>query len=200
MTSSEDRGTSLTLLDRVRLHCQGQGDPEACERFVELYQPLVYGRCVRMGLQAADAEDVTHEVFLRVLNNLDHFKRQRTGSFRRYLTKVIQSGVMDFLRLRRRANERQLGSGLEEIAAPVPDPEDITATEVHQSAVELLREQYGGTEKTLEAVRLRLVARMPAKQVGVLLGMTEGAVNTATCRMKKLMRERFADLVAEDGA
>ena len=63
-----------------------------------------------------------------------------------------------------------------------------------------MRAVFSGSEKTLEAVRLRLVAKMPAKQVGALLGMTEGAVNTATCRMKKLIRERFADLVPEAGA
>jgi RNA polymerase sigma-70 factor (ECF subfamily) len=194
MSSSGDGSTSLTLLARVRWH-QEQADPEACERFVLLYRPIV-----RLGLQAADAEDVTQEVLIRVLHNLDRFERQRTGSFRRYLTQAVRSGVLDFLRSRRRANERQVGSGLEEIAAPVPEPEDISVAEVHHSALELLRQQYGGTEKTLEAVRLRLVARMPARQVGALLGMSEGAVNTATCRKKKLMRERFADLVAEDGA
>jgi len=199
MTISGGGATSLTLLERVRLH-RHQPDPEACGRFVLLYRPIVYARCLRTGLQAADAEDVTHEVLLRVLNNLDHFERRRTGSFRRYLTTAVRSGVLDFLRSRRRANESQAGSGLEAIAAPVPEPEAVTTTEIQQSAMELLREQYGGTEKTLEAVRLRLVARMPARQVGVLLGMTEGAVNTATCRMKKLIRERFADLIPEDGA
>jgi len=200
MPESPDGATSLTLLDRVRQHRQDRADPEACEHFVRLYRPIVYARCVRMGLQAADAEDVTHEVLLRVLNNLDHFERQRTGSFRRYLATAVRSGVLDLLRSRARVHERQVGSGLEAIAARPAEPDEITAAEVHQSAVELLREQYGGSEKTLEAVRLRLVAKMPAKQVGALLGMTEGAVNTATCRMKKLIRERFQDLVPEDGA
>jgi RNA polymerase sigma-70 factor (ECF subfamily) len=195
--SSGDGATSVSLLARVRWH-QQQADPEACERFVLLYRPIVYARCVRLGLQAADAEDVAQEVLLRLLSNLDHFQRQRTGSFRRYLSTAVRSGVLDFLRSRRRVNEQQVGSGLEEIAAVVPEPEDITVAEVHHSALELLRQQYGGTEKTLEAVRLRLVAGMPAKQVGALLGMSEGAVNTATCRMKKLIRERFADLIPED--
>lgn len=199
MTDSPDGATSLTLLERVRLHRQDRADPEACERFVQLYRPIVYARCVRMGLQAADAEDVTHEVLLRVLNGLEHFERQRTGSFRRYLSIAVRSAVLDLVRSRKAANELQLGSGMEAITARPEGPAEITVAEVHQSAMELLREQYGGSEKTLEAVRLRLVARMPAKQVGAMLGMSEGAVNTATCRMKKLIRERFADLVAEDG-
>ena len=54
--SSGDGATSLTLLQRVRLHQRHQADPAACERFVLLYRPIVFARCVRMRLQAADAE------------------------------------------------------------------------------------------------------------------------------------------------
>jgi RNA polymerase sigma factor (sigma-70 family) len=199
MTDAEG-ATSLTLLDRVRLHRRERPDPEACERFAQLYRPIVFARCVRMGLQPADAEDVTHEVLLRLLDGLVHFERRRAGSFRRYLTMAARSGVLDLIRSRGRANERQIGSGLEAIPARPEEPEEVTVGEIRRSAMELLRERFGGDERTLEAVRLRLAAGMPAKQVGALLGMTEGAVNTATCRMKKLIRERFADLIPEDEA
>jgi RNA polymerase sigma factor (sigma-70 family) len=107
--------------------------------------------------------------------------------------------VLDFLRSRARAHERQADSGLE-IAARPAEPEEITAAEIRQGALELLRQECGVDERLAEVVRLRLVARLPAKQVGELLGMSEGAVHTATCRMKKLLRERFKGFLPEDGA
>jgi RNA polymerase sigma-70 factor (ECF subfamily) len=186
--------TSLTLLEQVRAHCRHQSDPEACARFVRLYRPLVYRRCVCMGLQAADAEDVTQEVLLEVLNGLDTFQRQRPGSFRLWLNHKVRWRVLDCLR-RALANERQLDSGVE-IAARAAEVEEITASEVR---LELLLQEAGIDEKLADLVRLRLLAKMPAKQVGELLGMNEGAVNTATCRVKKTLRERFRDLL-EDGA
>jgi RNA polymerase sigma-70 factor (ECF subfamily) len=199
MTTPGEILTSLTLFERVRSHRRHQSDPEACERFVRLYRPLVYGRCVRMGLQAADAEDVTQEVLLEVLDRLDTFERQRPGSFRRFLNQAVCWRVQDFQRRRARANERRLDSGLE-IAAGPAEPEEITASEVRLGALELLLQEAGIDEKLAELVRLRLVAKMPAKQVGEQMKMSEGAVNTATCRVKKMLRERFRDLLVEEGA
>jgi RNA polymerase sigma-70 factor (ECF subfamily) len=199
MSNGEDALTSLTLFERLRAHRCHQNDPEACERFVRLYGPLVHARCVRMGLQPADADDVTQEVLIEVLDRLDQFERQRPGSFRAYLNRAVRWRVLDFLRWRARANERQADSGLE-IAARPAEPEEITATEIRQGALELLRQECGVDERLAEVVRLRLVARLPARQVGELLGMSEGAVNTATCRMKKLLRERFKGFLPEDGS
>jgi RNA polymerase sigma factor (sigma-70 family) len=150
-------------------------------------------------LQDADAEDVTQEVLLEVLDRLDTFERQRPGSFRLFLNRAVRWRVLDFLRRRARANERQPDSGVE-IAARAAGPEEITASEVRLGALELLRQEAGIDEKLAEVVRLRLVAKMPAKQVGELMGMSEGAVNTATCRVKKMLRERFRDLLVEGGA
>jgi RNA polymerase sigma-70 factor (ECF subfamily) len=198
MTAPGEILTSLTLFERVRSHRRHKSDPEAVERFVRLYRPLVYGRCLCLGLQAADAEDVTQEVLLEVLDGLDTFERQRPGSFRVYVNHKVRWRVLDFLRRRAHANERQLDSGVE-IAAPAAAEAGIAASEVRQGALELLRQEGGIDEKLAEVVRLRLVAKMPAKQVGELLGMSEGAVNTATCRVKKMLRERCRDLL-EDGA
>jgi RNA polymerase sigma factor (sigma-70 family) len=199
MTPSGDGPTSLTLLQRVRLHQRHRADPEASERFVAVYEPLIRRRCLRMGLQPADADDVSHDVLLRVLDRLDLFERRRTGSFRKYLANAVRWAVLDLRRARAEANELQPGSAIEEIAAPPEkDEEEISTVEVREGALELLREHYKGNERTLEAVRLRLVARMPAREVGERLGMSEGAVNTATCRVKRLMRERFGDLLPED--
>src|SRR5262245_50490758 len=199
MTSPGEILTSLTLFERVRSHRRHRSDPEACERFVRLYRPLVYGRCLRLGLQAADAEDVTQEVLLEVLDRLDTFQRQRPGSFRLYLNRAVRWRVLDLLRRRARANERQPDSGVE-IAARAAEPEEITASEARLGTLSLLLQEAGIDERLAEVVRLRLVARMPAKRVGELMGMSEGAVNTATCRVKKMLLERFRDLLVEDGA
>jgi RNA polymerase sigma-70 factor (ECF subfamily) len=199
MTTPGEILTSLTLFERVRSHRRHQSDPEACERFVRLYRPFVHNRCVRRGLQAADAEDVTQEVLWEVLDGLDKFEWQRPGSFRLYLDHKVRWRVLDFLRRRARTNERQLDSGVE-IAARASEAEEITASEAPLGALERLRQKAGIDQKLMEVVRLRLVEKMPAKQVGEQMEMSEGAVNTATCRVKKILRERCRDLLVEDGA
>jgi RNA polymerase sigma factor (sigma-70 family) len=137
MTPSGDGSTSMTLLQRVRLHRRHRADPEACERFVAVYAPLIRRRCLRMGLQPADADDVSHDVLLRVLDRIDLFERRRTGSFRKYLANAVRWAVLDFRRTRAEANEHQAGSALAEVEASAPAEEEISDGEVRQGALEL---------------------------------------------------------------
>src|SRR5262249_2315434 len=83
--------TSLTVLARVRAH-----DETAWGRLVSLYGPLVYGWCLRAGLQAADAADVGQEVFAAVARNIPSFRRDRPGdSFRGWLYVITRSKISD---------------------------------------------------------------------------------------------------------
>ena len=62
--------TSPTLLWRVG---QGSQDQEAWEIFVACYGPKIRNWCRQRGLQAADAEDVTQDVLLRLARALKTF-------------------------------------------------------------------------------------------------------------------------------
>src|SRR5437868_592372 len=55
---SDSRLTSLSLLQRAR-----QKEPDAWQRLVILYEPLVRHWCRRGGVAAQDIADVTQEVF-----------------------------------------------------------------------------------------------------------------------------------------
>ncbi len=53
------------------------GDEPSLREFVQRFQGLVFGLCVRMLRHREDAEDVAQEVFLRVFRNLDRWDQQR---------------------------------------------------------------------------------------------------------------------------
>src|SRR5262249_48830287 len=88
---SKGSATSLTLLERVR-----RRDQAAWERLVSLYTPLVYHWCLRHGLQPADAEEVSQEVFLAVARGIGDFRHDREGdSFRGWLRTITRNKVCD---------------------------------------------------------------------------------------------------------
>ncbi len=58
VTSGSSSSTSTSLLGRVKSR-----DPDAWERFVKLYSPLVYRWARQVGLQESDASDLAQEVF-----------------------------------------------------------------------------------------------------------------------------------------
>ncbi|MDP1564243.1 MAG: sigma-70 family RNA polymerase sigma factor [Pirellulaceae bacterium] len=72
--SSGSRGSSMSLLDRVRMH-----DPAAWRELVELYGPLIGYWCRKAGLQPADVADVTQAVFMAVSRRLPDFRNTHSA-------------------------------------------------------------------------------------------------------------------------
>ena len=62
--------TRESLLIRVR----DPEDREAWERFVEIYQPIVFRLARRRGLQSADAEDLCQRVLLSISTAIADWK------------------------------------------------------------------------------------------------------------------------------
>ncbi len=101
--------TSTTLLDRVGASPR---DQVAWARFVGLYGPKIRVWCRRWGLQAADVEDVTQDVLLRLAQKLGAFRYDPTRSFRGWLHTVTHNVLAGFIADRKRQCS---GSGDEEV-------------------------------------------------------------------------------------
>ncbi len=62
---NESDSISTSLLEQVRAD-----RPEAWERLVDLYSPLIYRWCRQAGMAEHDAADLLQEVFSAVLSHL----------------------------------------------------------------------------------------------------------------------------------
>lgn len=63
--------------ERALVAALRRGDPSAPAVFVERYQGVVYGLCLRMMGHRQDAEDVTQETFLRAFRGMGGFDVDR---------------------------------------------------------------------------------------------------------------------------
>src|SRR5947209_6715519 len=140
------RGTSLTLLDRLR-----DNQSDAWGRLVYLYGPLVRYWCGRWGVGGADAEDVSQEVFRAVATGLANFRRDRPGdTFRGWLFGVTRNLARTH---RRRAGRQPQAAGGTDAhlrlqgaaAAPEPAEADDPPAELnalYRRALELVRVEF----------------------------------------------------------
>jgi RNA polymerase sigma-70 factor (ECF subfamily) len=190
------QSTSLGLLERAR-----RREPEAWERLVRVYRPLVLFWCGRAGLHGPDAEDVSQEVFAAAAAGLDGFRRDRPGdTFRGWLRGITRNQVLLFYR-RNQRQPRAAGGGvasgqLRDLAAPLTGPDDQEQAEVGQlyrRALELLRSDFG--ERTWQAFcRTVLDGRSPAALTAEL-GMTANAIRQAKSRVLRRLKEEVGDLL-----
>lgn len=115
------------------------GDESAYYAFVEQFQSLVFGVCLRMLGDRQEAEDAAQEVFVRALRNLGQWDRQRP--LRPWLLTITANRCRTYLHLRGR---RPIASeSVAEVVDPRADEDD--AHELRSEiriALEQLRPDY----------------------------------------------------------
>ena len=79
------------------------GDSGAWAEMVRTHQKRVYGLCYRFTGNAADAEDLTQDVFLKIYSNLGSFDATR-GSLPVWITTMTRNLLVD--NFRRTRNQR----------------------------------------------------------------------------------------------
>lgn len=189
--------TSRSLLADARLAV-----PEAWERLVRLYAPLVSWWCRRWGIGEQDVADLLQEVFLSVASRLDRFrKEQPQDTFRGWLFTITRNKVRDHLR--RRAAEPAAQGGpdgvLDLLAKLEADPEsgppssedDGILNDLLRRALDSIHGEFH--ERTWQAFWGVVVEGRAAADVAADLEMTPGAVRVAKSRVLLRLRRELGD-------
>jgi len=200
VTGDPQRGTSLTLLQRLRAN-----EPDAWRTMVQLYTPLLYQWCARSALQGADADDVLQEVFRAAATHLDGFRRDRPGdSFRGWLRAITR--YMILLHFRKSGRQPEAGGGtdalarLQEVADPLsvalPDEVDagVEMDGLRRRALDLVR--VGFEERTWQMFWQTFIDDRSPVDVAADLGVTPAAVRKAKSRVLHRLKEEFAELIS----
>src|SRR5262245_36789255 len=99
MESASASKTRLSLLARLK---QDDQDPSAWKEFVERYGPRIQAWCRHWNLQAADADDVTQMVLVRLAVKMRGFVYDPSRSFRGWLRTLTRHAWSDFVSDRQR--------------------------------------------------------------------------------------------------
>jgi RNA polymerase sigma-70 factor (ECF subfamily) len=108
----------------------------AWERFVAIYQPVIYRIAIARGLQDADAHDLTQQVLMAVATALPRWERSSPSArFHHWLRRVTRNAIINAVT--RRKGELATGSSsvrdlLDEIQQPEPATESLLELEVRR--------------------------------------------------------------------
>ena len=176
-------GEAPVVPERVRL------DPPELEAIYEEHSRPIYYLSLRMLGDPTQAEDATHDVFLKAYRKLGEFKGQ--SSIRTWLYRIAINHCQNLLQTwhRRHIHATDDAAVWENAAGPAETPLRILET----------RELGQRIQKTLDALPeeyrllLLLVAdeKMSYEEVGVLTGQTSDAVRGKLHRARKLFAAVF---------
>jgi RNA polymerase sigma-70 factor (ECF subfamily) len=196
---ADDRSLGTSLLAGLRTR-----DPEAWNRVVRLYCPLVRKWCEGFGLQSQDTSDVMQETFRSLAASIDRFQREEGGknSFRGWLWGITRKQVANY---RRRQKAWLVGTGgteAQERLAQLPEASDDEPSGARPAdeRVLLLRRALGllqaGIEpRTWEAFWRVVVEGQSPQGVAADLGLTTNAIYLLKARLLRRLREEFGDIL-----
>jgi RNA polymerase sigma-70 factor, ECF subfamily len=196
--TSDSNSVSSTLLDQLRA-----GRPEAWERFVRLYSPVIYRWCRRSGLTADDSADVFQEVLSAVMLHLSDFHRDKPqDSFGGWLAAITRNKVRDLYRRRQGKAEARGGSTAQRQMAEIPQPpepsEEFIAPDAESAAwlsrraLDLIRAEF--ENRTWQAFWRVTIQGQSSSQVADDLKMSIPAVYTAKSRVLRRLRQIMREL------
>jgi RNA polymerase sigma-70 factor, ECF subfamily len=165
-------------------------DPDAFEQLYRKYVAQIYSLALYEVRDPHAAEDITEGVFLKALSALPRFREQGQGedsTFRVWLYTIARNIIANERRRDRRHPQDPL-----ELALGLRAPEDPAATvETRLEAERAMQAVMELPPERKQAVILRFVNELSAREIGAIMGKSEGAVRVLIHRALATVRQRL---------
>jgi len=185
--------TDENSLDHALMERIGAGDHHAFRQLVERHQNAVIGTVARMLGNAAEAEDIAQQTFLRIWKNAKRYRPE--AKFTTYLFTITRNLVFNETRRRSRkkevsADEREENSHIQAEASPNLQPDSELLQAELQKAVDSAIASLPETQRM--AVVLRRYENMPYDEIGAILDLSVSAVKSLLFRARTTLREALS--------
>lgn len=192
-TTTERAAQELELLRQAKA-----GDFAAFQQLIDGLQPQVYGLAFRILRQAQDAEDVTQQTFLSLIENIEQFREE--SSVKTWVLRIASNHALKILRKRKTVGMINMSAmTASDSYGDVPHPEfiapwSLTPDELADQAetqIEIERALGELDDKYRLVFILRDVEGMSVRETAQALELTESTVKVRLLRARLALRERL---------
>jgi RNA polymerase sigma-70 factor (ECF subfamily) len=191
--------TRVSLIMRVcNIH-----DSRSWSEFHAIYRPLIFSYLRGLNIKEHDANDLTQEVFWRLLRSLPRFTLNRQKArFRTYLWKLTYNTLVDGARrqkVRDRAEAEWVRRFSEADESASRQLEEAWIAQHRRRILEVVlpKARARASATAWACFQGRLVDRRPAAEIAAELGITPNAVHVYTSRVLNEVRRRCAEIEGE---
>ncbi|WAC10673.1 RNA polymerase sigma factor [Dyadobacter pollutisoli] len=173
----------------VKLFLESQ-DNRYFEKLYERYSFKVYQKCLSLIKDASKAEDLTHDVFLKLMFKMNTFKED--AKFSTWLFSITYNHCMDLLR----SGKKQIVTVHEEKADFVDDFDMYDIFEVEAVDTRKLRaalKQLNVEEKAM--LYLKYMDNRSIRDIANIFRLTESAVKMRLMRSREKLRKKYQDCI-----
>jgi RNA polymerase sigma factor (sigma-70 family) len=185
---------------------EAQSAPEEGASWVRLvyrYQGQITIWCQKLGLQTADAENVTQEVLVRLTRKI-HLYDPKKAPFAAWLRRVTVHAARNYVRKQTKA---ATGSGdtsqmmrLQEVQDDSENYWDLISSEADRKLLELAmkRTKAKVSKEAWMMFEMAAIQKIPGGKVADELGVSAQSVYSARHRVMLVLREQLAALLPDE--
>ncbi len=151
-----------------------RGETQAWSELFEAYKTRVYSLALHLARDDQEAEDVTQEVFLKLMGRLGQFRSE--ARFSTWLYRIVVNTTLDRRRARRRLRPLE-----EEHLPPLLAPQERGAMRA-EARQRVRRALQSLSPKLRSVIALRYVSGLSYAEIGAALELSEGTVASRLSR------------------
>jgi RNA polymerase sigma-70 factor, ECF subfamily len=148
-----------------------QQDSEALTRIYEAYFDKIYRYLVVRVRNETEAEDLTQQVFMKVLQSISSYKSKGVP-FSSWIYRIAHNQMVDFMR----QQNKKATVDIEGLQLPdnADDPQQVIEQQVDVEEVKKATQKLTAAQQ--EVLSLRFTAEMSIAQCAEIMGKSEGAI------------------------
>jgi RNA polymerase sigma-70 factor (ECF subfamily) len=175
-----------------------QGSHEAFAVIMKKFEQKVFHLAYSFVQDRAAADDLAQEVFIKAYLSLPKFRFQ--SEFGTWFYRVAVNHIKDYLRKTARKKEVSLEDVEERRLAvedKIPAGEKAQADEQRKKMVFQMLETL--PQKYRMILTLRDVRGLPYEEIGQVLGISPGTVDSRLHRARKMLRKKMMPFIVQEG-
>jgi RNA polymerase sigma-70 factor (ECF subfamily) len=169
------------------------GDASCLGSLFERHNKAVYQYCLQMIRHRQQAEDLTQEVFLKILGKAKSFRG--SGSYKGWMFNIARNVTLDYMRS---AKRRGTSTSLDEVTEPMLENRSPEQTVAGRQSMSVLAKALASLPASVqETIWLGRFEVDSYEELGIALGCKAG---TARVRMHRAMQQLNAVYASINGA
>jgi RNA polymerase sigma-70 factor (ECF subfamily) len=165
------------------------GDQSAFEALVRGLQRPIYGLCLRLLSNDAEASEVAQETFLRAWHHLDRYDPRRP--FELWVMAIARNLCLDILRRRSRARVEDVEPLREVLASSAPNQEDIAVARQERQSLEEAMATLSVQDR--EVLALYYVQRRTTREIAEVMDVAPGTIMARLFRAREKLRRQMQE-------
>lgn len=184
MTVAEDLSSQPWRADVLAAR---RGDPQAFAALVRALQRPIFGLCLRLLSNEAEASEVAQEAFLRAYQHLHKYDLQRP--FDLWVMAIARNLCLDLLRRRTRVQSEDVEEMKETLPSGAASAEEDAIAHQERLSLEAAMATLSADDR--EVLALYYVQKRTTKEIAGLLGVAPGTIMARLFRAREKLRQRM---------